>query len=108
MINHRLRKNHRKSLPSSCSPNIAYSLYEKYHGEWCLQPVNVAIVEEIMEALSEGEDILNDWGVLLEFENKAGGALMQLGLQQNDVNLRNVWTVFEAILPLLEDGTDTL
>lgn len=100
--NHRSRKNNRKLLPSGCSADEAYSLYAQYGGEWCLQPVDVDVIDIIIETLFHGQNPLDDWGIPMEFETRAARALEHLGMEHDDIHLDNVWYVFSAMLPLLE------
>ena len=49
--NHVVHKDKEKKLPSSVSPNVAYTLYEQYRGEQCLQPVDHNFVKALIEAI---------------------------------------------------------
>jgi len=98
---HRMRKNPRKTLPSGCTPNEAYSLHARYGGEWCLQPVDVAVVRELMEFVCDGRDLMNDWGIPVEFEERATAALTSFGLRDDQLTEQNIWYVFRAMLERL-------
>lgn len=100
MNNNFSRRNPDKLLPSGCSPNDAYALYEDYGGEWCLQEVDRALVDEIMEEMAMGEDLLNDYGVPPVFAAQAKEVLETLNIGR--VTLQNVWFVFADMLPRLE------
>jgi len=56
--NHVVCKDKEKKLPSGVSPNVAYTLYDQYGGEQCLQPVDRAFVKALMEAIG-GEDLIH-------------------------------------------------
>ena len=61
-----------------------------------LQPVDLKIVEELMEALG-GEDITRF--VPLAFEQQATNILLQLGKSPSDVTLAKIWDIFDELLP---------
>jgi hypothetical protein len=85
------RKQNDKVLPSGVSPNIAYTLYEKYGGVQCLQLVDVQVVEEIMEVMKDA------------FGASCDEALGKLRITHNDLTMKNIWLVFAQMLPLIPD-----
>jgi len=103
MNNHRSRKNRKKALPSGCTPNEAYAFPEEYAGVNCLQRVDVEVIDELMAAVCEGEDVLNDWDIPQEFEEKATTALAALGLAQLTITFQNIWDVFSDVLRHIEE-----
>ncbi len=48
---HRVRRDSDKMNPSGVAPNVAYSLFEKYGGQQCLEEVDVDVVHNIMTGL---------------------------------------------------------
>jgi hypothetical protein len=56
--NHVVRLDCSKLIPSGVAPSVAYSLYEKYGGEFCLQLVDKAVIRKLMEELG-GEDLIH-------------------------------------------------
>ncbi|RDB24968.1 hypothetical protein Hypma_007391 [Hypsizygus marmoreus] len=48
---HVIRKDKKKLLPSGVSPNVAMVLPHKYGGEQCLQPVDIKVVDKLMETI---------------------------------------------------------
>jgi hypothetical protein len=99
------RKQREKILPSGVSPNIAYTLYEKYGRVQCLQPVDVQVVEEIMEVIRGDQDPLTDWGVPDGFGASCEAALVKLRITQDDLTMQNIWFVFAQMLPLIPNQT---
>jgi hypothetical protein len=93
-----VRKQKNKSLPSGVSPHIAYTLPERYDGEDCLQPVNLGVIQEMLnsEEMLEARAAVSDWGVPEEFARRAEAAREFLNIRE--VNLQNVWMVFSALL----------
>jgi hypothetical protein len=81
-------------LPSGVSPNVAYELYEQYGGQDCLQKVDVAVVEKLMEDIG-GEDLIRF--VSKEYETQAQTVYNALNLPP--VAFENVWDIFTAMMP---------
>ena len=76
---------------------MAYELFEKYGGEDCLQPVDGEVIRALMEDLG-GEDLI--LFVSRNYAVRARAICDTLGL--HDLNLRNAWHVFSAMLPLMQ------
>jgi hypothetical protein len=95
---HVIRLDRSKSNPSGVAPNIAYELFEYYGGEDCLQPVDTTVIRTLMEELG-GEDLI--LFVSHEYAAKAQGVYNTLHV--HDLNLQNVWQIFSAMLPLMQD-----
>ncbi|KDQ11750.1 hypothetical protein BOTBODRAFT_176943 [Botryobasidium botryosum FD-172 SS1] len=93
---HRVRRDHKKVLPSGVSPNEAYLLPHLYGGVRCLQPVDHAVIKELMEAVG-GESLVQF--VTPEYAAAAEEVFEHLGVE--NLSLQNVWSVFEAMLPLM-------
>lgn len=93
---HRVRFDRNKKLPSGVSPNIAYTLHKKYGGENYLQPVNTAIVRELMVELG-GEELIQF--VSPEYAVCAQGVYDRLNI--GELTLENIWFVYSEMLPLM-------
>ena len=94
--NHKQRKQKNKVLPSNISPELAYLMFEEYGGVWCLLPVDIRVVEEIMRDMKPEFDRLTSWGVSDTVSTRASAGVEQLGITV--ITLDNVWFVFEALL----------
>jgi hypothetical protein len=96
--NKRVRKQRNKILPSGVSPHIAYLFPERYGGEECLQEVDLALVQEMLETdlMQRAKAQASDWGVPEEFARRAEAALRTLEIEE--VTLQNIWIVFTALL----------
>lgn len=99
--NHKGRYQKDKYDPSGVAPAISYKLPEKCAGIECIQPVDVAFVEQMMKELG-GDDIVRF--VPKGYEGKAQAALAQTTFET--LSLQNVWTLFEAMLPLMPEVDD--
>ncbi|THH28069.1 hypothetical protein EUX98_g6112 [Antrodiella citrinella] len=99
--NHRIRKDRRKALPSGMSPNEAMVLYKSYGGIFCLQPVDPALIDQLMVEIG-GEDLLRF--VSVEYETRALEVYRTLGLSV--LNFQNVWTVFQDMLPHMAENVE--
>ena len=97
--NKKVRKQKTKVLPSGVSPNIAYTLPERFDGVNCLQPVDRDLIQEMMDspAMDEDKHLACDWGVPESFALRAQKAMEALHIQE--INLHNVWITFSALLP---------
>lgn len=75
-----------------------------YGGEWCLQPIDIAVVDEIMKMLGNGKDLINDWGFSDEFEEKAQRVIALQGLSTDDLGKHpyTKWKFFKLMLPYFE------
>lgn len=102
--NRRVRKQKDKALPSGVTPNFSYNLPERFGGRDCLQPVNVAVVEEILQDMEEQKNALTDWGVPPVFAARAEAASIQAGIRIQEVTMDNAWSVFALILRVLEES----
>ncbi|KAF8482338.1 hypothetical protein JB92DRAFT_3149094 [Gautieria morchelliformis] len=94
--NHRVQKDRNKVLPSGVSPNEAFTLHEEYGAENLLQPVNKGVVRELMVSIG-GDDLIRF--VSVEYAVHAQEVYYSLGIQK--LTMFNVWTVFQAMLPLM-------
>jgi len=97
--NRRIRKQKDKILPSGITPNNAYLFPEEFSGTEFLQPVEIQVIEEILEDLKPQKDALSDWGVPPEFAIHAENIMGRIDIK---VDLANVWIVFRAILSYLQ------
>ena len=87
-----------KYLPSGVLPNVAYTLYQEYDAEHCLQPVNVYVVQNLMDDI-DGEELIHF--VSVEYAMHAQEVFNSLNVPK--LTFENVWEVFGAILPYLSD-----
>lgn len=71
------------------------ALYHEYGGENCLQPVNVNVINQLMEAI--GDDTLQF--VTLEYAQRAHNVFRALDVKE--LSFLNVWVVFQKMLPKL-------
>ena len=92
----RMRKDNEKEGPSGMSRNEAFSLPESWGGRNCLLEVDKAIVRELKEAIG-GEKILDF--VSVEFSQHVQAAYDTLGIK--DLNIGNIWHVFQTLYPLV-------
>ena len=76
------------------SPNIAFSLYEKYKGEYGLQSVDREVIAKLMEEMG-GEDLIRFTSV--EYAAKAQQVFDSLNLPK--LSMDNIWDVFQEMLP---------
>lgn len=81
-------------LPSGVSPHVAFTLPEKYGGENCLQPLDIMVVQGLMEDLG-GEELVQF--VSPEYAAHAEEVFNTLGVEE--LTTANVWNVFTAMLP---------
>jgi len=93
------RRDNTKPGPSGMSHNEAYSLPHKWGGQQCLLNVDLDVIQEIKDFISNGEDLFCFPLVTVEFEKAAKDAYQTLHIQ--DLSLANVWNVFNMMLPLL-------
>ena len=96
MNNHKVRSDINKMNPSGVSPNVCYALCQKYGGENCLQPIDIALVRGLMEDIG-GEDLVHF--VSLEYATRVQGVYD--GLNVGKLSFENVWLIFSAMLPLV-------
>ncbi|KAF8524527.1 hypothetical protein JB92DRAFT_2827010 [Gautieria morchelliformis] len=94
--NHCSRKDRNKVLPSGVSPNEAFALHKEYRAENLLQPVNKGVVRELMVSIG-GDDLIRF--VSVEYAVHAQEVYDSLGIQW--LTMFNVWTIFQAMLPLM-------
>jgi hypothetical protein len=94
--NRRVRKQKHKTLPSGVSPNTAYSFPEKFGATDRLQPVEIPVVQAMLEQMQEAKDALDDWGVPAVFARRAQAAYEQTRIPS--ISISNVWFVFQCIL----------
>ena len=77
----------------------AYTLPHKWGGQQCLLEVDLDVVCEIKEFMSDGEDVFCFPLVTVEFEKQTEVVYQSLGVQ--DLNLSKVWNDFHMMLSLL-------
>jgi hypothetical protein len=94
--NRRVRKQKQKSLPSGVSPNIAYTFPEKFGGTDQLQPVDIEVIQEILDQMQAEKDALADWGIPEDFAQRAQAAFVETRIVE--VSVSNIWIVFQCIL----------
>jgi hypothetical protein len=99
--NRRVRKQKDKILPSGTTPSFAYTFPEEFGGRDCLQPADVAVIDEILTGMEAEHRALTDWGVPAEFARRASAAVQTLGISLEQMDMTNVWTVFAAICGVL-------
>jgi hypothetical protein len=92
----RMRKDKNKPGPSGMSHNDVFSLPSSWGGRNCLLPVDIDIIREIKVAM--GGDAILEF-VSAEFSQQAQAAFDSLSI--SELTFQNVWTIFEAMLPLL-------
>ena len=95
---HPTRLDRNKHLPSGVSPNVAYTLYEEYDAENCSQPVDVDVVQKLMDDI-DGEELIRF--VSVEYAARAQEVFDSLNVPK--LTFENVWEVFSAMLPYLSD-----
>jgi hypothetical protein len=87
---------HLKLIPSSVAPSVAYSLYESYGGQECLELIDWKVICGLMEKLDNKELICF---VPVEYDTKAVLAFEPLKIAE--LIFQNVWDVLQSILPLM-------
>ncbi|KAF5386057.1 hypothetical protein D9615_002423 [Tricholomella constricta] len=96
MNDHTVRADKNKKLPSGISPNIAISLCHKYGATNYLQPVDVAVVQQLMQDIGGAE--------LIQFVHADYAARAQAAydsLHISSLTFDNVWNIFQSLLPLM-------
>ncbi|KAF8967102.1 hypothetical protein BDZ97DRAFT_1903511 [Flammula alnicola] len=93
------RFDHNKPGPSGMSRNEAFSLPHLWGGRQCLLDVNMDVIRELKDIISEGEDMFRFPLVTPQFEHDAENVYESLHVQ--DLSLCNVWSVFSSMLPPL-------
>lgn len=95
---HLVRYDRKKVNPSGTTPNLAYSLYnsKKFRGQWCLQNVDVGVVQGLMDKLG-GRELVEF--VSPEYAVRAEEAFSSLNIVK--LTFQNVWAVFSAMRPLM-------
>ncbi|KIM43482.1 hypothetical protein M413DRAFT_443403 [Hebeloma cylindrosporum] len=96
---YRSRRDDTKPGPSGMSRNEAYSVPRYWGGKQYLREVDLDVVREIKEFMSDGEDMFRFPSVTAAFEREADEVYEALHIQ--DLSLSTVWNVFRAMLPLL-------
>lgn len=91
---HTVRRDNNKFLPSGVSPNVAFSLHHKYGAENYLQPVDVAVVQSLMEKIG-GEALIQF--VSIEYAVQAQSVYDNLHI--GSLTFDNVWYIFQSMLP---------
>lgn len=97
MNDHKVRTDRKKILPSGVSPNVAFSLCEKYGGENCLQPVEISVIHRLMEEVG-GEQLIQF--VMPDYAAIMQAAYDSLGLES--LTFDNIWIVFRSLLSQTE------
>lgn len=95
---HPTRLDRKKKLPSGVSPNVAYTLYQEYDAENCLQHVDVDVVQKLMDNIG-GEELIRF--VSIEYAVRAKEVFKSLNVPK--LTFENIWEVFSAMLPHLSD-----
>jgi hypothetical protein len=81
------------------SRNEAFSLPHLWGGWQCLLDINMDVIRELKDIISEGEDMFRFPLVTPQFEHDADNIYESLHIQ--DLSLSNVWSVFTSMLPVL-------
>ena len=97
------RLDHNKPGPSGISRNEAFSLPHLWGGRQCLLDVNMDVIQELKDIISEGEDMFRFPLVTPQFELAAENVYESLHIQ--DLSLGNVWSVFSSMMRLLFPST---
>ena len=92
--NHKTRFDRHKILPSNVSPNVAVALCEQWGGENCLQPVERAVVREMMQVIGDNSVRF----VTPEFAARAEAVYAFLGCPE--LTPATAWSVYWKMLPL--------
>jgi hypothetical protein len=95
---HTTRYDSSKKIPSGVSPDVAFLLCTEYGGENCLQPVNVAVVQHLMEEIG-GEELIRF--VSVEYAARAQLVFNTLGVSK--LTFENIWEVFSTMIPQLSN-----
>jgi len=97
---HKTRRDPKKYNPSGISPNVAFTLWEDHGGaKNSLLPLpeeELELIAQLMEDIG-GEELLEF--VPHPFAERCEDAFDSLNLTVFDFT--NVWTIFEALLPLV-------
>lgn len=93
---HTTRFDSSKKIPSGVSPDVAFSLCTEYGGENCLQPVDVAVVRNLMEKIG-GEELIRF--VSIDYAAHAQAVFNTLGVSK--LTFDNIWEVFSTMIPHL-------
>jgi len=92
--NHKVRSDQFKMNPSGVSPNVCYTLCQKFNGQNCLQKVDVAVIHGLMEDIG-GEELIQF--VTPEYAQRAQSVFDTLNITK--LRFDNVWLVYSAMLP---------
>jgi hypothetical protein len=92
---HTTRYDRNKKIPSGVSPDVAVALCTEYGGENCLQPVDVDIVQQLMDDI--GDDAIHF--VSAEYADRAQEVFESLGVTK--LSFENIWQVFNRMIPHL-------
>ena len=92
---HVTRYDRTKKIPSGVSPDVAISLCTEYGGENCLQPIDVDVVQQLMDGV--GNDAIQF--VPVEYANRAQEVFASLGVAR--LSFQNIWQVFSRMIPHL-------
>lgn len=87
---------------SGRSRDEAFTLYKDWGGQNFLMPVDVSVVQEIMEQM-DGDSLLD----FVSMEFSVWAQEVYDGLQISALSMQNVWDVFTTMLPLLFPHLDT-
>jgi hypothetical protein len=88
-----------KAGPSGMSRYEAYSLPHVWGGRQYLLEVDMQVVRDIKDFISDGKDMFRFPLVTAQFEQEADKVYQSLHVQ--DLSLCNVWNIFSTMLPLL-------
>jgi hypothetical protein len=95
---HKIRYDSTKHLPSGVSPDVAYSLFEDYGAQNCLQPVDPEVVQNLMGEIG-GEDVIRF--VSVAYAARAQEVFDSLGMPK--ITFENVWEIFQKMLPYVSN-----
>ena len=97
----RMRKQKNKILPSGVSPNLVYTLPERFGAHDCLQPVECRVVQTILNDMQAEQDYLTNWSVTPTFAKRCKQLLPTAGIQVEKISLETVWMAFNALVRFL-------
>ncbi|KZS89724.1 hypothetical protein SISNIDRAFT_416609, partial [Sistotremastrum niveocremeum HHB9708] len=95
---HRVRKQAKKLLPCQGTPNEFYALPQRFNGEHCLIPVDLDVVDSILDTMDEGRELMRY--VDADMEEIIEEAYVEIGAPK--ATFETAWGVFRDILRVLE------
>lgn len=100
--NHRIRFQPDKNLPSGGTPNDFYRHPDRFGGTSCLIPVDMDILDQLLEDSEEGQRLMRH--IDEQFEEIANEAYTAIGKPK--ISLHSAWAVFRELINYV-DGTET-